>query len=262
MRSEAASPRVELLARVAVRSLLPLAKVLVEDDPRFRRRFARVTATVQLRALGPAEPLGICLAFDRGTVTVRPELLDAPTLELVFPSPRHLRGFLRGKPVLPRIRGMWRLLLLWRFFTLLLRLQLLHPRVRPDSEPDKRLKVKLMMYLVTTALSQANKSGDPRLLEWTRRQPERVYQLSVAPDGPGAYLRVKGGRTQAGRGLFSRRRPFVHLEFSSVEAALTVLLKEVEMIPAIRQGLLRVDGAPEYGAKLGDLMTGLQQELS
>jgi len=67
-------------------------------------------------------------------------------------------------------------------------------------------------------------------------------------------MRVKAGKTQAGRGMYARRKPFVHMRFSSVENALPVLSNSVDTVQAISQGLVASEGSPEYGAKLGDFM--------
>jgi len=77
-------------------------------------------------------------------------------------------------------------------------------------------------------------------------------------NGIAAYLRVKAGKTKAGRGVYARRRPFVHFRFQTVDGALKVLLKEVEFVEAVEKGCVAVDGAPEYSAQLNDMMAALQ----
>ena len=61
---------------------------------------------------------------------------------------------------------------------------------------------------------------------WTN-QPDRIYQFTVGdmsnPD-IACYLRVKGGNTKAGRGVYERKSPFVNFHFS-IDGAFNVLLK-------------------------------------
>ena len=87
--------------------------------------------------------------------------------------------------------------------------------------------------MITTALSQYNKGGDPEMQRWTAKQPDRIYQFSVEPEGIAAYLRVRGGQTKAGRGVYERRRPFVHMRFHGVDGALAVMNKEVDFVDGV-----------------------------
>ncbi len=99
---------------------------------------------------------------------------------------------------------------------------------------------------------------------WTMKQPDRIYQFSVEPveeTGIAVYLRVKAGKTKAGRGVYTRKRPFVHFRFNGVDGALKVLLKEVEFVSGVEKGCVRIDGSPEYAAQLNDLMAVLQNRM-
>jgi hypothetical protein len=136
----------------------------------------------------------------------------------------------------------------------LLGLKLLMPDAKPKNTEQAKLKVKMTLYMASTGLSQLNKAGDPEMVKWTKNQPERIYQWSCEPEGIAAYLRVKAGKTKAGRGYYTRRKPFVHMRFNGVEAALPVLATQVDTVEAVGQGLLTIEGSPEYGATLGDLM--------
>jgi hypothetical protein len=115
---------------------------------------------------------------------------------------------------------------------------------------------------VSTALSQLNKGGDRDMMEWTAKQPERIYQWSVGDADIACWLKVKAGKTKAGRGLYTRRKPFVHMRFESVDAALPVLSNAIDTVQAIAQGLVVSDGSPEYGGKLGDFMQRIAAMLA
>jgi hypothetical protein len=71
-------------------------------------------------------------------------------------------------------------------------------------------------------------------------------------------LRLKAGKTKAGKGLYSRKRPFVHMRFGSVDAALKILLREAEFVEGVDKGYVSIEGSPEYAARLNDLMMRVQ----
>ena len=173
-----------------------------------------------------------------------------------------MNAMFAGKPVLPRIQGFWNIGLLVKMLGVLMRLKLLMPDKAPKDEEEARLKVKLILYMVSTALSQLNKGGDPDMVKWTSKQPERIYQWSVEPEGIACYLRVKAGKTKAGRGYYTRRKPFVHMKFAGVEGALPVLTNQVDTLQAMTRGLVDNDGSPEYGGQLGDFMLKIARMLT
>lgn len=284
-----------LTARLFFRAAFPVMKVPLTDDPAMRKAWQNVTATVQFSAdvagadkadpvdgrqaapdiarqtpnqpkVGPAtEPatIGACLQFDNGTLTVTEGLCDAPDLTLHFKTVAAMNALLRGGIALPRVRGALKHpALLVKTLKLLLALTLMLPRSKPKDPHKQYLKVKMSIYMITTALSVFNKLGDPHMVEWTRSQPDRIYQFTVEPydpqDGVAAYLRVKGGRTKAGRGAYKRRRPFVHFRFSGIEQAMKVLLKETGFVESVEAGYVAIDGSPEYSSQLNDYMAVIQ----
>ncbi len=97
---------------------------------------------------------------------------------------------------------------------------------------------------------------------WTAGQPDRIYQFTVEPEGIAAYLRVRGGQTKAGRGVYERRRPFVAMRFHGVDGALAVMNKEVDFVDGVGKGYVRIDGSPEYAANLNDFMMRVQSLLT
>ena len=70
----------------------------------------------------------------------------------------------------------------------------------------------------------------------------------------GGLARVKGGRTKESRGLYTRAKPFFAMAFDSPRSALGILLEIDDMIAATTAGKITMQGAPEYGAELGELM--------
>ena len=256
-----------LRTRLFLRAALPTVKVLLEDDPATAKRFAGVNAVVQFVAKNQPRAVGAYLWFEDGEVRVEQGFWDAggapsPDITFTFASLQKLNDFFAGKTVLPGIKGFHRPGLLAKVVQLLLALKLMLPSANPTDPTKRRLKIKLTLYMITTALSQYNKGGDPEMERWTSKQPDRIYQFSVEPEGIAAYLRVRGGKTKAGRGVYERRRPFVHMRFHGVDGALAVMNKEVDFVDGVGKGMVRIDGSPEYAANLNDFMMRVQALLT
>ena len=256
-----ATEREMMAARIFLRAVLPVIKVLLEDDPRMARRFRKVKARVQFRAKDPAGDVGASLIFDNGAFSVEQGIRPGADIEFSFRSVARMNAMFAGKPAVPFIKGLHKVGLLIKVFSVLMGLMVLMPNAKPKDPKKRRLKVKMTFYMITTALSQYNKGGDPEMAAWTKKQPERIYQISV-DEGIAAYLRVKAGRSKAGRGLFTRRRPFVHMKFNGVEGAMPIVLNEVDMVTAVKNGYLVVEGSPEYGGNVGDFMVKIQNLIT
>ena len=250
-----------MTARIFLRAVLPVIKVLVEEDPKIRNKFAGVSAKVQFTAKDPGGDVGACLVFDKGEFRVDQGVADNPDITFSFGRVAAMNALFAGKPALPKIKGLVKVGLLIKVLTLLLALKLLMPNNRPTDPEKKRLKVKMTFYMITTALSQYNKGGNPDMVKWTSTQPERIYQITVSDD-IAAYLRVKAGKTKAGRGKYARRRPFVHMKFNGVDGALPVVLNDVDMVTAVKKGYLSVEGPPEYGRDIGIFMMRIQEMIT
>ena len=115
--------------------------------------------------------------------------------------------------------------------------------------------VKCMFYLLTSGISQLNKMGHEEIHDWTSKSPDRVYALAVN-DHPevSAFIRIKAGKSRAGRGEYKRAMPFFTLRFDSFDSALGILLGTADMLESVKQGHLIMDGAPEFGGQLGGFM--------
>ncbi len=249
----------QLTARIVLRAVLPVIKIMLEDDPAIKKAFEGVSGSVQFRAEDADGPVGACLRFQDGALEIEQGLVEAPDIVFAFPSLKRMNDMFRGKPVAPALGPLLRGLtrnpgLLIKVFRILLGMKLLMPAAKPKTPEKARLKVKMTLYMVSTALSQMNKAGDPDMRAWTSKQPERIYQWSVDGEDIACYLKVKAGQTKAGRGMYARRKPFVHMRFAGVDAALPVLANSVDTITAIGRGLVVNDGSPEYGGRLGDFM--------
>lgn len=258
-----ATDREMLTARIVCRAVLPVIKVMITDDPIMCRRFQGITAIVRFVANDESGPVGAQLHFSNGELEVVQGPGESADLTFSFASVAKMNAMFAGKPVLPRIQGWTKIGLLLRVFSVLLGLKLLMPTAKPKNPDQAKLKVKMTLFMVSTALSQLNKAGDPDMAAWTSKQPERIYQWSVqGEEDIACYLKVKAGQTKAGRGFYQRRKPFVHMIFRGTDGALPVLSNSVDTVQAMAQGLVVNEGSPEYGGKLGDFMLKVAGLLS
>jgi hypothetical protein len=257
-----ASEKDIMTARLFFRAAFPVMKVPLNDDPKIKKSFENEEARIQFSAANGEENLGCYLTFDKGELATTEGFCDAPEITMHFSSVAKMNVMLTGGTALPKIRGFRHFMLLLKFLKLMMSLKLMMPTANPKDPHKRYLKVKMSLYMITTALSVFNKLGDSRMKEWTSKQPDRIYQFTVEPydeeNGIAAYLRVKAGKTKAGRGVYKRRRPFVHFRFNGVDGAIKVLLKEVEFVEAVEKNCVSIDGSPEYASQLNDLMAMLQ----
>lgn len=109
--------------------------------------------------------------------------------------------------------------------------------------------------MLSSGISQLNKLGHPAIHEWTLRSPDRVYQWAIEghPECT-AYLRIKAGKSRAGRGEYKRSKPFFCMKFDSPQHALMILLGTGDMLEMVKSKQLIMEGAPEFGAMIGDYM--------
>jgi len=252
--------RHRMAAQLFLQALFPLLKVVLADQGNLSKKFQGVTASIQFVARDDREgDLGACLSFNNGTLEVVQGICPDPAIAFKFSSVKRMAAMLAGKPARFRIGGFYRFGLLIKLLSLLMSLTLLMPTAKPKDPAKKRLKVKLSIYMMAAALSRYNKLGDPEMNKWTAKQPERIYQFSVTgEDDIAAYLRVKAGNTQAGPGRYTKRTPFVHMKFRGIDEAIPVLLNEINMVKAVDQGYLSLEGSPEYARDLGNFLIRIQ----
>jgi len=252
-------------AKLFFNAAFPVMQVVLDDDPKMKAKFKDVTATVQICAKEGGELIACHLVFDHGKITVNQGPAPSPDITLSFNSLVKMNTMFRGGAALPSIKGFSKLGLLLKVFGLLMSLMLMSPKSRPKDPDKQKLKVKMSLYMITRALSTYNKLGNSEMVEWCKRQPDRIYQFIV--DGAGGkttepaiacYLRVKAGKSKSGHGVYTRRSPFVLFHFFSVEGAMKVLLKDVGFVEGVETGCVEVVGSPEYAMGINDFMAVLQ----
>ncbi|HHU43560.1 MAG: hypothetical protein QM214_00620 [Bacillota bacterium] len=265
-----ASKQDKLVAQLFFSAAFPVMKVVIEENPKIKKKWENVEAVVQFRGMDDDGDLVCHLIFDKGNLTVvQGEYDQKPDLELTFNTiAKMVRMFKGSMTSLPDMKCIFKGLftkpaLLINTIMLLMQLMLMMPTVEPTDDLKKYLKVKLSLYMITTALSVANKLGWEGIKDWTM-QPDRIYQFIVGDlkePKIACYLRVKGGKSKAGRGVYQRKNPFVCFHFFSIDGAISTLLRKKEFVESVEAGDVEIIGAPEYGAQLNDIMSILQDLL-
>ena len=260
-----AAPEEVMTVKLYLNAVFPTMQVLLDDDPKLHKKFENYDAVVQFGAMNGGELLCCHLVFEGNKLTVLQGPAKKPDLTLTFSTLGKMIALLKGGMALPKIRG--KLGKLPKFLTLLLGLKIMtKPNDKLKTDNERYLKVKCSLYMITRALSQYNKLGDPDMMEFCRRQPDRIYQFRVEDgDDPAkiaCYLRVKAGKSKSGHGIYTRRTPFVLFHFFSIDGALKVLGKECEFVEGVEKGYVETIGSPEYACYLNDYMAVLQGMLS
>ncbi|MFC1889878.1 hypothetical protein ACFL4G_08990 [Thermodesulfobacteriota bacterium] len=248
--------RDELVSRIFLRSALPLIRDLADDKPFYKKLFP-MQGVIQFM-VKDNEDVGAFIAFVDREISIIPGRHECPDLTIGFKTTADLNAFFAGKMVAPSIKGFMKIHLLLRILPLLLGVKILLPSVLPE-EPEKRaLKVRLVLYMITNALSQLNKADDEEFGKITKNSPDRIFQWTVK-DGPAAYLRMKNGKTKAGRGTYTRRRPFVHMIFPDIDSAFMVLTAQAPLVEAVRLGYVVTEGAMEGSKDIGYQMQRIEE---
>ena len=248
--------------KIFLNAALPLVKVIANDDPKLKKKFEKAHAVIQVSCLDPeveGGKRGMHFVVNSGEWLVHTCLTEDPHIELQFKSVEALNDFFKGNITpagIPKIKGLKKADVLISFVMVLLKMaNLLGATEAPKDEATKELLVKCYFYLLSSGISQLNKLGHPEIKDWTTKSPDRVYAFAV--DGYpqiGAYLRIKAGKSRAGRGEYKRAMPFFTLRFNCLESALGILLSTDDMLESTKSGKLIMEGGPEFGAQLGGFM--------
>ena len=251
-----------MTATLLMNAALPLAKVLVEEKSALAAKYWGWNQVIQFQVKDDPE-LACHLKFTNGKLDYFRVRYNHPDLDFRFKDAAAFNALMTGKIALPKIQGaIINLPTLLGFLPLMLGLTLLLPTKIPKDQQGKALKVKMLLYFISVALSQLNRAGDDDMKNFTRDMPDRIFQWSVSPDGPAVYLRVKKGRIKAGKGYYTRRKPFVHMMFSGTEGAFLVLTGQIDNVEAMKLGYLVVDGSPEYGKDISSIMKKIEAMVS
>lgn len=246
--------------KVFMNAALPLLKTIAEDCPDIHAKFVGVNAIFQVSAMKNAEEKEAThFIVENGEWSVKlGEYLgqDKIDAELQFSSLEKMNDFFKGKMTsLPKfkVKSFGKFI---KFMMALLKMSsLLSIKEAPEDEATQLLLCKLYFYLLSSGISQLNKLGHPQIKEWTSKSPDRVYSWRVeGHDEVSAYLRIKAGKSRAGRGVYKRSKPFFCMAFDTPKSALGILLGTADMLDFTKSKKLIMEGAPEFGAQIGDYM--------
>lgn len=242
-----------LRARVHLGVVLPLLEVVAHERRDVASRLRSLSGRVAIR--GPGEDLGATIAVERGKVTV--ERAAEGDVTCSFRDVAALDAFFSGRAALPSISPLGALrhpVLLAKTAWLVSTLRVLQPRspreLAAETPADRALRVRLVLYLVTAAMSRLAKDGFGPARALAEASPDRVYQWTVGGSDVGAWLRVNDGRIRAGRGVYPHRRPFVAFAFRDMEAAHRVITAQASQMESYTEGLVATAGSPEYVRKV------------
>ena len=253
-----------LTNKIFLNAALPLLKVIANDVPSLAKKFEKVHCIYQVSALDPSAPEGkyaTHFTVNNGEWKVCADKVATNAhIELEFKSMEQMNAFFKGKigpSTLPKMKGIVKKPLEFAaFMSVLLKMSsLLTITEAPADEETQKLAVKCFFYLLSSGISQLNKNGHEGVQDWAKKSPDRVYAWAV--DGypeVSAFLRVKAGKTRSGRGTYKRAMPFFTMRFDSLPSALGILLSTDDMLESTKKGKLIMDGAPEFGAQIGDFM--------
>lgn len=253
-----------LTNKIFLNAALPLLKVIANDVPSLAKKFEKIHCIYQVSALDPSAPDGkfaTHFTVNNGEWKVCADKVATNAhVELEFKDMETMNAFFKGKigpSTLPKMKGVLKKPMEFAaFMMVLLKMSsLLTITEAPADEETQKLAVKCFFYLLSSGISQLNKHGHEAVHDWASKSPDRVYAWAV--DGypeVSAFLRVKAGKTRSGRGTYKRAMPFFTMRFDSLPSALGILLSTDDMLESTKRGKLIMDGAPEFGAQIGDFM--------
>lgn len=242
-----------LRARVFLRAVLPLVSLVAERSKALSASQGAIELSLSDGSLVST------LHLDGARARVAHERCERADVRWVFRDARSLEDFFVGRPSLPKISpwmGLASPRLSARALQLLLGLRVLDPRNNPPtlSLEDKRLRVRMLLALVTRAIAELHRCGWAPARALTKVDRERVFQWTIAETGDGAFLRVRPDRAHAGTGAYGSREPFVHTVFRDVDSAFAALTASASQMEGFRGGAVVTHGSPEYVRKVSYLM--------
>lgn len=245
---------------------LPLIKTIASDVPSLAKKFEHTHAVIQVSADDPDAPEGkyaTHFIVNNGEWQVHADKVcdkEHTHVELEFKSIEQMNAFFKGNigpKTLPKMHGLvTHGGVFLSFMMVLLKMSsLLTATEAPEDEETQKLMVKCFFYLLSSGISTLNKNGHEKVREWTLKSPDRVYGFAVNgyPE-VSAYIRIKAGKSRAGRGEYKRAMPFFTFRFDSFKSALGILLGTDDMLESVKTKKLIMDGAPEFGGQIGEFM--------
>lgn len=239
-------------AKVFLGAAIPLIEEVVPVRQKLGDMIGAWNCVIQIEVLNT--DIATHLVFSGGTVKVEKGRHEKPILALCFKDPKHLADTFGGKKApMPKVKGMWHILLLMKTQKLLNSLQMLQPTYDVTDPALRELKVKMLLYMVTGAMQILSEEGEQFIHDVTLGSRNKYIQWKVLPDGPMCHAKINQGLVEAGRGK-PPKRPFAAMEFRDIDAAYDLLTSKVSPQDAIIEGLSVITGSAEYGVRIAQLM--------
>ncbi len=256
-----ASDETRYTNKIFMAAALPLMKTIATDVPELRKKFEGVNAIYQVSAkVNADEKEAVHFIVENGEWSVKlGEYLGQSRIdgELAFSSMEKMNAFMKGDmSKLPKmkIKSFGKFM---KFMMVLLKMSSLLNIAEPpeNDEALSLLLCKLYFYLLSSGISQLNKMGHPDVHGWALKSPDRCYQWAIEghPECT-AYMRVKAGKSRAGRGEYKRSKPFFCMKFDCATSALKIIMGTGDMFQMTANKQLIMEGAPEFGVQIGDYM--------
>lgn len=251
----------KVTAKIYLEVVLPLLEEVIKASPQKQEVIKKWNCTVQFGVKDT--DLAVHLIFSNGNVKAEKGWHPAPTIALVFPSAGALISNFSGKKptlsTLPKIKGIWHIFLLLKVMKLLKSLNMLMPSYEPKTEEEKKLKVTMLLYVVTGSMEILSKE-DEYVKNVIAGSSQKQVQWIVHPDGPYLWGEFDKEGIKIEKGKI--KRPYVSIEFKDVESAYLVLTKKVTGLEPLSQGLVQINGAFEYaGSKVFPIMQRVGEYL-
>ena len=207
-----ASAQDVLTAKIYFAAAFPALRIPLEEDAAQAKKFEKVNAVVEFRAADDANPVACYMVFLTADMAEKAahekrfkvfqgeypgyiEMKDGSkydglkVVKMYFKSIPSLLGVFKGSSpvemlgiVSPLLKNIFNPVTL-KFLFLMLTLTKTMPSFNPGTDQpwEQYLKVKLSLFLITRALSTANREGWPEIVDWVKKQPDRTYQFIVGP---------------------------------------------------------------------------------
>ena len=239
-------------ARVYLRAILPLLEIVAEDVDKYRNMIAPWDCVVQVETLGDEEAAAYIIIKD-GILKVEQGRHPNPTIGLGFKTLEQMNITLGGgMSGIPKIKGMWHVLLLLKVMQLLNSLKMLMPEFTAQTDEEKMLKVKMLLGMVTVAMQEMCNSGDEFIGRLVRGSKGKVIQWQV-PKGPQAHVVLDAPHIYAYKGKH-KKRPYLLMKFADLDSAYQVLSGELDAVQATAKQAMKLRGPSEYGMRIGNMM--------
>ena len=239
-----------LKAKVYLYCALPLLEEVAKDSPKISSMIKKWNCVVQIDVKD--KDLASYLQFFGGTLKVLKGKHEKPIITITFKDAKSLNDTFSGaKMSIPKIKGIWHIILLIKTMKLLNSLKILLPELEVKDYEEKKLKVKMLLYMVAFAMDEMSEEDD-YIRKLISGSQDKIIQFNIG-DGPSAYIRIDEQIIEANKGEYDER-PYLLLDFKNIDSAYDIFTSKVSALDAIGKQLVLIKGSPEYALRISNLM--------